>query len=102
MVSEDRFQDAVYAWLRHSFVRVESEIYLKGTGHFVDFIAYTPFESYAIEVEDSWGSIQSGIGQALLYAAETGHEPVVVLPAEEIDPDELPLVEQIDVRFVSV
>lgn len=91
-MNEDKFQEAVAAWLTQAFETVEEEVRLDSTGHYVDFVAHTPFNSYAIEVENSWDSIYSGIGQAMTYAAETGHDPVVVFPADEINDTEAHLL----------
>lgn len=97
-MSEREFHKLVAAWLSESFADVEHEVYLEGSGHYVDFIAHTPFHSYAIEVEDSWDSIYDGLGQASMYGAETGHIPVVVFPADTVDELELEIVRQSDVH----
>lgn len=83
---EGEYQELVAAWLAHSFADVETEVVLASWRR-PDVVASTPFETYVLEIEDSWdlSSVYQGIGQALVYAAETGHTPVVVLPAEDVD-----------------
>lgn len=88
-MKESEFQDRVAEWLYESFERVEAEVTLE-SGKRPDFIAYTPFHSYVIEVENSSASLYEGIGQAGIYSIETGHEAVLVFPADaEID-EEIP------------
>lgn len=93
MVTEQRFRELVVAWLSDSFADVEAQPTLSETSHRPDYIAHTPFESYVIEVEDSWDSIYEGLGQAHLYAAESGHTPVAVFPADEVDAEELAILD---------
>lgn len=89
-MSEAEFHDLVRAWLAESFAAVDHEVTLP-SGRRPDFIAYTPFESYVLEVEDSADSLYTAIGQAAVYFEETGHRPVVVFPADDApDPDRIP------------
>lgn len=92
MVSEEKFQERVQAWLADGFQLVEEEPTLD-SGRRPDFIAHNPFNSYVIEVENSKESLYNGIGQGIVYARETAFDPVVVFPAEEVDEDTLPLLE---------
>lgn len=102
MVKESEYQQAVAAWLAESFADVEYKPYLD-SGRIPDFIARTPFESYVIEVENEWEPYM-GIGQAEVYAAESGHEPVVVFPADEVDPEDFSLLSGVEnvPRLVTV
>lgn len=89
---ESEFHDAVAAWLLDAFVHVEHEPTLP-SGRRPDFIAYTPFESYVIEVENSGSSASdayTGIGQAEIYALETDYQPVLVFPATDPPTVEFP------------
>lgn len=79
--SEAEFHIAVRSWLLAAFEHVEHEVTLP-SGRRPDFIAYTPFESYVVEVESSGGKVYEAIGQISVYAHETGHTPVVVFPAD--------------------
>lgn len=87
-MTETDFHELVAAWLRDSFTDIEHEIRIDlpddAAGSYViaDFIAYTPFQSYVIEVEDNVGSLETGLGQALRFAELTDHVPVVVMPAD--------------------
>ena len=82
IMTEAEYHDLVASWLSESFADVEHEARLE-SGRRVDFVAHTPFQSYAIEVEDGHSNkeLYNGIGQAIIYARETGFEPVLVLPA---------------------
>lgn len=82
MISEAAYHDVVRAWLRESFASIDHEVTLP-SGRRPDFIAHTPFESYVIEVENSASSLYDALGQAAVYAEETGHTPVVVFPADD-------------------
>lgn len=86
-MTEADFHSLVAAWLSESFADVEHEPTLE-SGRRPDFVAHTPFESYVIEVEDGWESVYTGIGQAEGYAGELDVEPVVVVPADEIEEPE--------------
>lgn len=89
-MTEAQFHELVAAWLRDSFVEIEHEVTLP-SGRRPDFIAHTPFVSYVLEVEDSRDTLYDAIGQAAVYAEETGAEPVVVFPADDAPhPDEIP------------
>lgn len=89
-LSEADFHELVAAWLAESFAEVEHEVTLP-SGRRPDFIAHTPFHSYVLEVEDSADSLYDCIGQAAVYAEETGHDPVAVFPADDApDPGEIP------------
>lgn len=79
---EAAFHDHVAAWLSESFVDVAHEPTLP-SGRRPDFIAHTPFRSYVIEVENTSETLYNAIGQASVYAAETGYRPVVVFPADD-------------------
>jgi hypothetical protein len=78
-MNESEYHKLVSAWLDSSFSDIDHEPYLD-SGRIPDFIVHTPFESYVIEVEDGWDSLYAGIGQAAVYASETGHKPVVIMP----------------------
>lgn len=92
-MSEAEYHELVAVWLDESFADVEHEVYLD-SGRWVDFVARTPFTTYAIEVEDNWEGVYSGIGQAIGYAAELGGEGIVVLPADAVeDPEYTYIVE---------
>lgn len=80
---ESDYHRLVAAWLDESFSDVEHEVTLD-SGRRVDFVAHTPFASYVIEVENNndGSDLYNGVGQAAVYAEETGHEPVVVVPAD--------------------
>lgn len=87
---EAEFHTLVAAWLRDAFVEVDHEVTLP-SGRRPDFVAYTPFDSYVLEVEDSAGSLYDCIGQCAVYAEETGYTPVGVFPADDApDADEIP------------
>lgn len=85
--SEAEFHNLVATWLSESFEYVEHEPYLD-SGRIPDFVAHTPFETYAIEVEDNWEAVYTGVGQAEGYAAELDAEPVVVIPATAVEQPE--------------
>ena len=93
-VVEAEFHTAVRSWLLAAFEHVEHEVTLE-SGRRPDFIAHTPFESYVLEVESSGEKLYESIGQALVYAHETGYEPVVVFPASS--PPDGPVPEEIRV-----
>lgn len=85
-MSEADYHRLVAAWLRDAFVDVEHEPRLE-SGYRPDFLAHTPFGGYAIEVEDDATTLYNGLGQALVYARETGYEPIAVFPADaDIEP----------------
>lgn len=86
-MKESRYHGLVEAWLAEAFADVEHEVVLP-SGRRPDFIAYTHWESYVIEVENGFDSIQEGIGQARMYASETGHTPIVILPADDLQQPE--------------
>lgn len=88
MIPEVEYHKLVAAWLAESFSYVEHEVILPSRRR-PDFVAYTPFGSYIIEVENSWQDIKDGLGQCRMYAAETGFEPVLILPADDVQWDEL-------------
>lgn len=88
MITEEKFQELVAVWLSESFADVEAEVTLS-TGDRPDYIASTPFASYVIEVENSGDEIRNGIGQVMDYYSITGYEPVVVVPADSTDFEEL-------------
>lgn len=87
-MSEAEYHDLVAAWLRESFVdvahepRVDLPADLSGEYVVPDFTAHTPFGDYVLEVEDDATTLYDGLGQALIYARATGHEPVAVFPAD--------------------
>lgn len=89
MHDETHYHDLVASWLASSFVQVEHEVRLdlpdaaQGSYVVADFVAYTPFEAYVVEVEDSADTLEQGLGQALRFAALLDAAPVVVLPADE-------------------
>jgi hypothetical protein len=83
-MSEKEYHKLVAAWLDKKFAEVKSEPFLEEMRRFPDFVAHTPFESYVIEIEDDFESITTGIGQAEMYAAESGYTPVVIIPANEV------------------
>lgn len=93
MVTEAKFQELVAEWLAEDFADVESEVYLD-SGRRPDFVAYTAFESYVIEVEDNFDSLYQGIGQVMTYAAETGYIPVLVFPADSVDQEDFVTVRE--------
>lgn len=86
-ISEKQYHKIVLGWLEDSFVQVDYEPRLD-SGREPDFIAYTPFSTYVIEVENDFESIKSGIGQAVMYSGETGHNPIVVFPHHTIEEPE--------------
>lgn len=87
-MGEAAYHDLVAAWLREAFVdvvhepRVDLPAGLPGAYVVPDFTAHTPFGEYVLEVEDSADSLYTGLGQALIYARATGHEPVAIFPAD--------------------
>lgn len=85
-MTEAEYHGLVAAWLSEHFADVEHEAVLE-SGRRVDFIARTPFESYAIEVEDGHSNkeLYNGLGQCQVYARETGFTPVLILPAPGYD-----------------
>lgn len=88
--SERDFHRAVAGWLAQSFEDVDHEHTLE-SGRRPDFVAYTPFGSYVMEVESTGDKLYESIGQALVYAKETGHSPVIVFPAHDPpNPDAVP------------
>lgn len=87
MVSEDKFHELVASWLKESFSEITHEPRLESYRE-PDFIVSTPFQSYVIEVEDTFEDIFTGTGQAMYYGAETSHEPVIVIPADEVEEPE--------------
>lgn len=91
-MSEVEYRELVAAWLADNFVDIEHEVYLSDTGRFVDFVVRTPFERYAIEVEEDFESLTTGIGQTEMYAAELDATPVVVIPADVIEQPEFDLL----------
>lgn len=80
--TEADFQELVAVWLSESFAAVDHAPTLD-SGRRPDFVAHTPFRTYAIEVEDSSESLYRGVGQAGVYATELDAEPVVVFPADD-------------------
>lgn len=80
-MGEAAYHDLVAAWLREAFVDVVHEPMLP-TGREPDFFVSTPWRDYVIEVEDTAESLYTGLGQALVYAAETDAIPVTVFPAD--------------------
>lgn len=87
-MDEADFHGLVAAWLAESFADVEHEPVLP-SGREPDFVARTPFRTYAIEVENSTESVYNAIGQAITYAEEIADErgesaePVAVFPADD-------------------
>lgn len=81
---ESKYHELVAAWLDESFSDVEHEVTLD-SGLRPDFVAYTPFDTYVIEVENtaSNSDVYNGLGQCQVYAWETGYTPVLVLPADD-------------------
>lgn len=81
--NEEKYHKKVDKWLAESFADVDHEPTLESGLH-PDFIAYTPFDSYVLEVEDgdSLSELYNGLGQCLVYSSQTGHEPVLVLPSD--------------------
>lgn len=82
-MKESEYHRIVAAWLRDSFSEIKHEPRLE-SGHRPDFVVYTPWNSYVLEVEETFEEIREGIGQSVEYASETGHIPVVVIPGEEV------------------
>lgn len=102
-MNEEDYHDLVRTWLYKNFENIYHEFYLPDSGRFVDFLVSTPFGGYVIEVEDTFEDVFDGIGQVTYYAAETGYEPVVVLPADDIDEPEFTyLQENTDIRFETI
>jgi hypothetical protein len=85
VLSESAFHTAVAAWLLDSFQQINHEPTLD-SGRRPDFVVHTPFRGYVVEVEDSADTLYTGVGQALVYARETGFQPVVVFPATDAPP----------------
>lgn len=99
-MTEADFQDAVGTWLREHFIHVKHEPVLSDTQREPDFVVHTPFETYAVEVEDSFENLYRGLGQAIGYAAEVDGVPVVVLPATVIEEPEFSYIQRyFDTRF---
>lgn len=89
MVSEEKYHKLVRQWLYESFADVDHEVVLESRRR-PDFIAYTPFGGYVIEVENTFDSqdLYDGLGQVMTYGMETGLTPVVVFPADEVEEPE--------------
>lgn len=83
MIQESEYQKRVAEWLRESFSDIEHEPTLE-SGRRPDFVVHTPFESYVLEVENTFDEIYNGIGQTSVYGVETGHTPLVVVPADTV------------------
>lgn len=88
MVSEAHFHGLVAAWLRDSFADVEHEPTIE-SGREPDFVVHTPFQSYVLEIENTFDDIYNGVGQAAVYSVEMGLERIVVVPADTIDEPDL-------------
>lgn len=84
---ESTYHNAVASWLLDTFAAdaIEHEPTLD-SGREPDFLVRTPWGGWAIEVENSSDDAYNGLGQALVYAHETGLQPVVVFPADESVP----------------
>lgn len=94
-MKESEYRKLVLVWLEESFVEIEANPTLESRRR-PDFIAYTPFNSYVIEVENTFEDVFIGIGQATYYASETGHTPVVVLPADNVEEPEFTYLREND------
>jgi hypothetical protein len=105
-IAERSYHVAVEMWLNTHFGSVEHEHYFREARRFADFIVgltpddlETDFDEsmfFAVEVENSFGSIMEAVGQASLYAGlwtlEEGHEnvtPLVILPQDGVEDPEL-------------
>lgn len=73
---------------------VEREKYLPEPYRFVDFWVSGPVVDLAIEVENDFESLMTGIGQAQLYAAHRDAVPVVIVPEDHIDHPEMEMVKE--------
>lgn len=89
-IPESEFHKKVAEWLNESFEVVEHEVTIE-SGKRPDFIAHTPFHTYVIEVENTSDTLYRAIGQVGVYSVETGHDPVLVFPADaDIDTEVVP------------
>lgn len=83
---ETDFHNVVKEWLGKYFSNVHHEVTLP-SGRRVDFVVETPWQTYAVEVENSTGDLYNGIGQAMVYASETGYKPVIIMPDDGGKPE---------------
>lgn len=100
-MSEADFHELVAAWIYESFADVDHEPTLS-SGKRPDFVVNTPFGGYVVEVEDTAASLYTGIGQAIVYSAETGLTPLVVFPADEVTDDIIEVFDSFKAELVSV
>lgn len=101
---EHNIQEEVRGILEGEFGEdnVEEEKYLPETGRFVDFYVETALIDMAIEVENDFESVVTGVGQTLLYAQhELGAVPMVVIPEGHDEQPETDLLRR-EVAIIEV
>lgn len=101
--SERTFHDRVVVELeqRYGAANVETDKYLQASGRYADVWVDIEPIALAIEIENDWESVATGVGQALLYAQHDARAvPVVIVPPGHVESPErellaryLPIVE---------
>lgn len=88
--SERNYQERVADWFRSEYGddSVLTNVYLPKTGRYVDLLVEIPPLSFAIEIENDWEACFKGVGQALLYGAESNSIPVVIVPKGHVEEPE--------------
>lgn len=84
-VPEKAFIEEVEDFFRDLFPEAELitgyDTRLEDSGRYPDIlIEGSRFGNFAVEAENDFETAFKGVGQALLYARETGYTPVLVLP----------------------
>lgn len=109
-IAESEYHNAVRDWLEMHYDEIKHEYHFEAN-RYADFIAqaapdrdetdWDESQWQAIEVENSFGSITGGVGQAIQYAGlwemETGHantEPIVFLPNKGVQQPELAAIQR--------
>lgn len=93
-MSEKQFRKKVANTLRGHGFDVDTEVYLPRSYRFADVLAEGNGFRIVGEVEDNFESVFEGIGQSLLYAAETDAMPVVFYPEGTAEEPERTLLQQ--------
>lgn len=89
---EAPFQDRVVKYLEDEYgnENIEENKYLPDPYRFCDIWVEGPVVDYAIEVENDFDAAITGVGQALIYAAEEVNAvPIVVLPTDHVEEPEI-------------
>lgn len=89
---EASFQDRVIDFLQDEYgaENIEEDKYLPDPYRFCDIWVDGPVVDYAIEVENDFDAAITGVGQAVIYAAEeTNAVPIVIVPPGHVEEPEV-------------